>query len=126
MKIRWTQNSIRFRITPSEFSALENGQCIEEVLLLAGNAVWSTQILPQASQTHLLAAAGVLTLHLSSADLNALIAPDAEGVYFRDNHFRYFIEKDFPCAHPRASEAAEPETENFAAPPGFEERKNAP
>jgi hypothetical protein len=37
--------------------------------------------------------------------------------------FRYFIEKDFPCVHPRAAEALEPRTETFPPPPDFEARK---
>jgi len=32
---------------------------------------------------------------------------------------RYFIEKDFPCIHPRAADALEGPSETFAPPPGF-------
>ena len=37
--------------------------------------------------------------------------------------FRYFIEKDFPCAHPRPAEAMEAPSECFAVPVGFAGRK---
>ena len=125
MKIRWTQNSIRFRITPSELDALEKREAIGEELALPGGVVWSTRIEPSDTSTRLDFTAGVLRLHLNASDLAQLLAPDAEGVYFSTAGFRYFIEKDFPCAHPRAEEAEETETETFAAPAGFEERKNS-
>lgn len=125
MKIRWTQNSIRFRITPSELAALKNGDAIGEVLSLPGGIIWSTRIEPESTLTRLDYTGGVLRLHLHRSDLAQLLAPDAEGVYFSNAEVRYFIEKDFPCVHPRASEAAEAETETFSAPAGFEERKNS-
>ncbi len=124
MKIRWNKSSIRFRITPGELQSLQNGAAIEEVLQLPGGAAWSTQVIPN-HQTRLVFRSGVLQVHLGASDCAALSIPENEGVYFRDGEFRYFIEKDFPCAHPRASEAAEPKTETFAAPPNFEERKNS-
>jgi hypothetical protein len=36
---------------------------------------------------------------------------------------RLLVEKDFPCAHPHAPEAREPETERFPPTPGFVARK---
>jgi hypothetical protein len=38
MKIRWTQNSVRFRITPSELAAIERGEAISETLQLPGGS----------------------------------------------------------------------------------------
>jgi hypothetical protein len=46
-------------------------------------------------------------------------------VYLREGELRFYIEKDFPCAHPRAGEAEEAPTPTFTPPPGFEARKNS-
>jgi len=125
MKIRWTQNSIRFRITPSELASLQSGDTISESLCVVDDMVWNARVEPQSDDTRLVFAKGVLCLHLSAFDLTQLLAPDAEGVYFSRGDLRYFIEKDFPCAHPRANEVMEMESETFIAPAGFEERKNS-
>jgi hypothetical protein len=131
MKIRWTQNSVRFRITPSELAAIERGEAISETLQLPGGSAsdavaWCAAIMPTANETSLRFEAGTLRLFLSEADRQQLSMPEHEGVYFQaqgEPALRYFIEKDFPCAHPRAADALEPATETFTPPAGFEERK---
>ena len=131
MKIRWTQNSVRFRITPSELAAIERGEAVIETLQLpgavaAGAVAWCAAIIPTAEETTLTFESGKLNLSLSKADLQQLAVPENEGVYFQaqgELAFRYLIEKDFPCAHPRAADALEPTTETFVPPSGFEERK---
>lgn len=128
MKIRWNKSSVRFRITPTELAALEAGQAVEESLVLGSTpalrtVAWSTRIVPNAAASRLVFEAGVLQLQLSTPDLIELADPENEGVYLRENELRFFIEKDFPCAHPRAGEAAEPESETFVPPAKFEERK---
>ncbi len=128
MKIRWTQHSVRFRITPSELAAIERGERVEETLALPDNASWSAAIVPAEGATSLHFASNQLRVSLSEADRQLLAEPDREGVYFTqdsENGLQFFIEKDFPCAHPRASETLEPATETFTPPAGFEERKNA-
>jgi hypothetical protein len=127
MKIRWTKNSVRFRITPSEFAAVERGENVGETLLLPGGASWRAAIEAGKGETSLFFSDGELRFSLSEADRELLAQPQREGVYFQqsgETELRYFIEKDFPCAHPRAAEALEEPTETFAPPPGFEERKN--
>lgn len=124
MKIRWRGGSVRFRITPSELAALLRGERVEEELALPGGG-WLAMILPGAEATHLNFARGDLQLGLSEADRARLAAPDTEGVYFEtsgETPLRYYIEKDFPCAHPGAPEAKETPAETFAPPPGFKER----
>ena len=76
-----------------------------------------------------------MLLLLSDADRLRLSASDTEGIYFEANQadftepgsgqgvFRYYIEKDFPCIHPRAGDAMEEPTETFLTPPHFSERK---
>lgn len=128
MKIRWTKNSVRFRITPSEFVAIERGESVSEVLYLPEGASWRAAIVPDAGETSFAFDAGELRILLGEADRQRLAEPGREGVYFQfdgEAALRYFIEKDFPCAHPRAADALEPQTETFAPPPGFEERKKA-
>lgn len=128
MKIRWTQNSVRFRITPSELMAIEHGQHVKETLSLPDGAGWSAAIVPAAGATSLDFASNQLRISLGESDRHLLSEPEREGVYFGadgENGLRFFIEKDFSCAHPRAADALEPATETFKPPVGFEERKNA-
>src|SRR5579871_4043936 len=129
MKIRWTQGNVRFRITPSELAALEQGEALQEVLGVGETASWSAEIVPQSAATGIYMLPGRVRVTLSAVDGLRLAAPDVEGVYFQQQGepgLRYYIEKDFPCAHPRATEANEPPTETFEAPAGFEARKSAP
>lgn len=126
MKIRWTQHSVRFRITPTELDAITKGETIGETLILLNGKGWRAAI-TSANQTSLSFGDGTLLVELSERDRQLLAEPDREGVYFEDEtaRVRYFVEKDFPCTHPRAADALEPESETFAPPPGFEARKNA-
>ena len=109
MKVRWTENSLRLRITPPELEALRHRQVviaslsvgIWEVFLEAGP--WDSQLLTRGAQIH---------VHLSMADLAALLEPSCEGVYLTRGDFAYYVEKDFPCEHPRPAEVAlEPASE---------------
>lgn len=106
MKIRWTEESVRFRITPTELDALRRGQEIRARMPLPGG--WTAAIYV-VETTALTVEAGELRLLLSGAEVTRLLAPEAEGVYFQqaESGLRYYIEKDFPCEHPRASEARE-------------------
>jgi hypothetical protein len=127
MKIRWTQNSLRFRITPSELEALSCGRPVVENLALA-DGTWTAELRPGAAQTLLqMASPGQVRLTLAHSDVVRLSDPTAEGIYFREDGnppVTYFVEKDFPCAHPRSAPIAEAPTETFAPPPGFAVRKN--
>jgi hypothetical protein len=104
---------------------LEGSEAVDVALSLPGGVGWRAAI-EVGPTTALHAEGGAVRLTLSSTDLARLSAPDAEGVYFTAadgaKPLRYFVEKDFPCAHPGAKEAKEPLTETFAPPPGFKER----
>ena len=130
MKIRWTENSVRLRITPSELEALQRNEIVREKLGFDEDEQgWSAAIMPNGMQTSVRLIDGSLLIHLSNADRAQLSDPASEGVYFqqellqRNLLIRYYIEKDFPCVHPRASEALEPQTETFEAPEDFVTRK---
>ena len=122
MKIRWNSQSVRWRISPSELAALQRGDSVEETLSVGAGVAWCARLQIGAA-TRLDGEAALVTLTLSREDCAQLGEAEREGVYFNADGFRYFVEKDFPCAHPRAAEAMEPPGETFAAPPGFEERK---
>src|SRR5215207_9087810 len=92
MKVRWTGDSLRLRITPGELAALERGEPVSEGLARVG---------------------------LTDEDVRRLAAPEAEGVYPHTPELRLLVEKDFPCAHPHAPEAREPATERFPPTPAF-------
>jgi len=124
MKIRWTRSSVRLRITPTELDALASGTAVEETFAAFPGGGWAAKIEPDPNEpTALTMEENVLRLRLSGADRDRLAAPDAEGVYFEQSGVLYQIEKDFPCLHPRAAEAREPQTETFTPPTGFAERK---
>ena len=126
MKIRWTEESLRLRITPVELERLEQRLPIETALTLAPGGGWRVELSVAGTATELSQVGNMLRIALSDADLTRLSAPDSEGVYFhmeRADGVRFYIEKDFPCAHPRGVETLEPQTQTFAAPGDFEERK---
>jgi Zn-finger nucleic acid-binding protein len=123
MKIRWTPDSVRFRISPAELQSLEIAQPVSAVLQVSETTAWSACIsLITDSGSTLRFESGVLLLHLSRADLETLSAPENEGVYLQEGELRFIIEKDFPCAHPRTTKAKAVKTETFAPPPDFENR----
>jgi len=123
MKVRWNAGSIRLRITPTELQKVHDGEPVREELLLPGGVCWSAEVVPAEAETALQAAAGAVTLLLSRADAVRLAEPNREGVYFQSDGLRYYVEKDFPCVHPRAIDAQETPTESFPEPDGFRERK---
>jgi hypothetical protein len=124
MKVRWKYGSLRLRITPSELKDLLGGQQIFERFELSGGPVWEVSVYPSAEQTSLRNRGAKIELMLSQEDQNKLALPETQGVYFLtdpSNHdsIRYFIEKDFPCIHPRAADALEVPSETFSPPAGF-------
>jgi hypothetical protein len=126
MKIRWSRNSLRLRITPRELQALQNDETVTEELVIPGGGSWSAEIRPRSAESTLSLDQGKLCFLLSAADLQKLSESNAEGVYLHwqdQTDLLYFIEKDFPCAHPRVGDAREPATETFKPTPDFEARK---
>ena len=119
MKVRWMENSLRLRITPGEFAALQAEETVEEVALFPGG--WRVTLQPGPESTLSAEQPGDVRLTLSRDSLAELCQPETEGVYFTQEPFRFFIEKDFPCVHPRPKEAQE-STETFVPPVGFAER----
>src|SRR5438105_3978195 len=125
MKVRWTASSLRLRITPPELAALQQREPVVENLCLPGGATpaWAVILQPVESEADLSASAGTIQFNLPIADIERLSEPDREGLYFHrygpvdDLHgFSFYVEKDFPCVHPRPSETKERQTETFTAP----------
>ncbi len=125
MKVRWTGDSLRLRITPAELAALERGEAVSENLAFRGGGGWAVLLDPAAAEAGVSWSEGVVRVGLAPADVRRLAAPDAEGVYPHTPELRLLVEKDFPCAHPHAPDAQEPETERFPPSPAFLERKAA-
>ena len=129
MKIRWNRDSIRLRITPSEFAAITNGKAVREGIAFPGMQFWNVTLRPSEAETTLASDQHGIYLSLSEADRAALADPEAEGVYFQMDQpttLRYYVEKDFPCVHKPAPEAGEGVSETFTPPSGFEVRKLTP
>lgn len=129
MKIRWTDKSIRLRITPAELERVCGGAVISQSIVFPGGEEWKVEVIPNADMTKLVSESGAVRVYLSRPDLAALNSAETEGVYFGTqggSELRYFIEKDFPCVHPRPSETLEAPTETFVPPMGFDARKNNP
>jgi hypothetical protein len=135
LKVRWNKNSLRLRITPPELDTLERGNSVREEIRFPGSSAggWSVVLQPGDSGTSLRQQGCAVLLLLGDTDRQRLSAPDAEGVYFEvtpdertasgsEAVFRYYIEKDFPCIHPRAGDALEEPTETFPTPLHFAER----
>jgi hypothetical protein len=122
VKLRVTEGSVRLRITPSELEALLAGRPVSLRVPLAGGEL-GAELRPGAARCALRLDGCRVVVELSAAELAALAEPEREGVYLRAGDVRYLVEKDFPCAHPHAPEAAEPEGERFAPTAGYHARK---
>ena len=123
MKVRWTTGSVRFRITPTELAKLVMGGAIGSTLPMPGGQ-WHVSI-SAGDVTRLAMVDGVATVTIAAVDLDELASREKEGVYFQTPgpmSIRYYIEKDFPCAHPRPPAANDPVTETFNAPVDFKLR----
>ena len=122
MKIRWTGESLRLRITPTELSALRGGEALTEGLALPGGR-WELRLRPSGDDLAALWAGGIVIVDVPVREVARLAEPEREGVYGRTGDLRVMVEKDFPCAHPHADEAGEPHTERFAPTPSYLARK---
>jgi hypothetical protein len=123
MKVRWMEGSLRLRITPGELAALMAGETSTETAVFPGG--WTITLRPGPQSTVTSDAPGTVVLTLAPDSVTELARPETEGVYFTKEQagYRFLVEKDFPCVHPRPAEALEPVTETFDAPAGFAERK---
>ncbi len=125
MKVRWTDESLRLRITPTELGLLTAGKPLAATLRVPGGA-WRIHVDPTGEPLSVHADDQAMVVHLSPEDVARLAEPAREGVYAHTSGLRLMVEKDFPCAHPHAAEAAEPPTERFAPTAEFAERKTLP
>jgi ribonuclease inhibitor len=100
VKIRFTTSSLRVRITPNELERIANRETLELGFGFSGG--WKFK-LEAAEQTKLETQDGIVVLKLSEADAMLLSEPTREGVYFESDGIRFFVEKDFPCEHPRSN-----------------------
>ncbi len=123
MKVRWTDESLRLRITPTELGLLTAGTALTATLQVPGGA-WHVHVDPTGDPLSVHATDGAMVVQLSPADVACLAEPAREGVYAHAPGFRLMVEKDFPCAHPHTAEAAEPPTERFAPTAEFTSRKS--
>ena len=122
MKIRWTNESVRLRITPAELTELSEGRPLEATLRMPGGT-WHVRVVVTGDVLSIHAQDDVVVVELPSDDVALLTDPAREGVYAHTPELRLLVEKDFPCAHPHSAEAAEPPTERFAPTQEFVARK---
>ncbi len=121
MKVRWMEESLRLRITPGELEALQSGETSTEAAAFPGG--WRVTLKHGTESTLSTTSPGIVALTLAPEAIAELSQPETEGVYLHKDIYRFLVEKDFPCVHPRPAEASEPQTETFAPPTGFSERK---
>jgi hypothetical protein len=105
-----------------------DGKPVSERFELSREAGWEAAIVPGPNAAELAWVGNIMQLNLSQADCQRLAAGDAKGIYFRREGsapLRYFVEKDFPCAHPRVADAMETPGGTFDPPADFKCRKAA-
>lgn len=122
VKVRWTDESLRVRLTPGELAKLTRGESLRQHLDLGGGG-WEIHVTPSGPALDTTWNDGVVCVSIPPSEVDRLAEPEREGVYAHHSGRRLLVEKDFPCAHPHSVEAAEPETERFAPTPEFLERK---
>ena len=126
MKVRWTEESLRLRITPDELQQLLQGRRVGTRLAFPGGGCWRVEVDPACTRLGVAWREGAVAVQMAPGDVARLAEPDREGVYGAADgrgEPRVLIEKDFPCAHPHSDEACEPETPRFAPTATFLERR---
>ena len=83
MKVRWTSESVRLRITPDELAGLERGEVQRQEVTFPGGSGWAVRVEPESAPLGLRWAAGVLLIHLSRSAQRAAarrsLRPPLEG-----------------------------------------------
>lgn len=108
---------MRFRITPDELEALLRGEAVREALAVPGGGNWDAILAGEVGCTRLLWQEGAAHVALALEDVVRLSDPAVEGVYFQTpapESVRFYVEKDFPCAHPGLGEAGEEQASTFS------------
>ena len=130
MKVRWMSGSLRLRVSPEEFNTLLAGGQVVEALGAPGPGEWIA-ICGIGDRADLTITGGALTFTICPADMERFCREEVEGLYFTTDTnppFRYYIEKNFPCAHPHGAEAAamDPPMGTFPPTRSYNERKRKP
>jgi hypothetical protein len=113
-------------LTPTELAMLTHGEAVGQRLDVESGGGWEIRVAPSGGSLGITWEAGVMVVSVPPKEVARLAEPDREGVYAHRPGCRLLVEKDFPCAHPHAAEAEEPDTERFAPTADFLERKGAP
>ena len=90
MKVRWNRESLRLRITPSEFAAITNGEAVHEGIAFPGMQFWNMTLRPSDAETTLASDGQSIYFSLSEADRAKLADPEAEGVYWDESAYYSF------------------------------------
>ena len=90
MKVRWTDGSLRLRITPAELAALVDGQPVDESLALPGGR-WDLRLSPAGARLAAQWAAGGVSVEVPVAEVARLAEPDREGVYAHSEGLRLMV-----------------------------------
>jgi hypothetical protein len=127
MKVRWMRGSLRLRVSPDEFKTLLAGGEVLESLDAPGAGEWAV-VCAVSDRTSITIIGGAVRFTIAQSEMEKLAIEEREGLYFTtdaDPPFRYYIEKNFPCAHPHPPEARamDPSMGTFPPTPAYEERK---
>lgn len=111
MKVRWTHESLRVRITPAELDTLVRGGDLTTAL-----GGWTVQMRRGGEVLGVQWDGPAVTVQIPGKDLETFADEARDGVYAHQTGFRLLVEKDYPCRHPHPEEAREPATERFPWP----------
>lgn len=99
MKVRWTDESLRLRITPTELRLLIAGKPLAATLQVPGGA-WHVHVDPGDAPLSVHADGAAMVVQLSSEDIARLAEPEREGVYAHAPGLRLMVEKGLPVYTP--------------------------
>lgn len=126
MKLRLTDDSIRFRVSPTEVSALVAGNKLGTLVRFGPlpDQHFSCTIEQSSSHPEVFAiySQGTISVTLPQILINGWAGTDRVAIEARqsvgDNAFlKILVEKDFQCLHPRSNpDEGEDETDRFANP----------
>lgn len=121
MKLRFSNNSIRIRLSQSDVNAIKNGKTLAEKVgfgHISDDFTWMVRSSDRDQNVSVQYKNGQILVSIPTEQCRTWAESDSVGIYYdqeidEDTNLKISIEKDFQCLHKRAGED---ESDNFPNP----------
>lgn len=108
MKLRLHSNSVRFRLSRPEVTAVSEGVRVEEhVDFAADHALWYSIEMAELTEPEARFEGNSIRVKLPSTEVKQWAETDQVGIEARQGALRVLVEKDFKCTHRDGPEDAD-------------------